>query len=173
MQRRKESLIESRTERRRTAEDLLQDAQAEASEAEAAVQQEQAAMQRAAATKPHRGARVELHGLVQRADLNGKRGKLSLEQRGRWLVKIDGEEKELGVKPANLQVRSHALERAEARLSKARAAAVAAQNGLRSVEETEREEERWGPSPLSEPTAGLRHFSPKRAMICRSTASWA
>ena len=40
-------------------------------------------------------------------------------------------------------------------------------------EAEEREEERWGPSPLSEPTAGLRHFSPKRAMICRSTASWA
>ena len=34
----------------------------------------------------------------------------------------------------------------------------------------EREEERWGPSP-SEPMAGLRYFSLKRAMICRSTAS--
>ena len=56
-------------------------------------------------TAPSVGARVKLHSLQQKPELNGVRGKVVEPQdpgSGRWGVKIDSDGRVLALKPANL-----------------------------------------------------------------------
>ena len=54
----------------------------------------------------HQGARVVLHGLTGRKDLNGRSGILGgyQPQTGRWAVSVDGSFDIVAIKVANLRV---------------------------------------------------------------------